>query len=53
MRAPKFGSPQNSDVFVDWLVEYDERDAEFFAGQGPAPCNAKSSAARVSLGARP
>ena len=30
MRAPKFGSPQYSDTFVDSLVEHDERDAEFF-----------------------
>jgi hypothetical protein len=29
--VPKFGSPQYSDAFVDWLVAEDERDPEFFA----------------------
>jgi hypothetical protein len=30
VHVPKFGSPQYSDAFVDWLVEQDERDPEFF-----------------------
>jgi hypothetical protein len=29
--VPKFGSPQYSDAFVDWLVEQHARDPEFFA----------------------
>src|SRR5919109_4208065 len=29
--VPKFGSPQYSEAFVDWLVEQDDRDPEFFA----------------------
>ena len=29
--VPKFGSPQYSDAFVDWLVAEHERDPEFFA----------------------
>jgi hypothetical protein len=29
--VPKFGSPQYSDAFVDWLVERHADDAEFFA----------------------
>jgi hypothetical protein len=28
--VPKFGSPQYSDAFVDWLVEEHARDPEFF-----------------------
>ncbi|MDX6400872.1 MAG: hypothetical protein QOF27_1478, partial [Gaiellaceae bacterium] len=32
VHVPKFGSPQYSDAFVDWLVAEDERDPEFFAG---------------------
>ena len=31
VHVPKFGSPQYSDAFVDWLVEQDARDPEFFA----------------------
>ena len=31
VHVPKFGSPQYSDAFVDWLVEQDERDPQFFA----------------------
>ncbi|MDX6401038.1 MAG: hypothetical protein QOF27_1644 [Gaiellaceae bacterium] len=31
VHVPKFGSPQYSDAFVDWLVAEDERDSEFFA----------------------
>ena len=31
VHVPKFGSPQYSDAFVDWLVEQDVRDPEFFA----------------------
>jgi hypothetical protein len=31
VHVPKFGSPQYSDAFVDWLVAEDERDPEFFA----------------------
>ena len=30
VHVPKFGSPQYSDAFVDWLVEQDERDPQFF-----------------------
>jgi hypothetical protein len=30
VHVPKFGSPQYSDAFVDWLVSERERDAEFF-----------------------
>jgi hypothetical protein len=30
VHVPKFGSPQYSDAFVDWLVSEQERDAEFF-----------------------
>jgi hypothetical protein len=30
VHVPKFGSPQYSDAFVDWLVEQDVRDPEFF-----------------------
>jgi hypothetical protein len=30
VHVPKFGSPQYSDAFVDWLVSEHERDAEFF-----------------------
>lgn len=29
--VPKFGSPQYSDAFVDWLVDEHARDPEFFA----------------------
>jgi hypothetical protein len=32
VHVPKFGSPQYSDAFVDWLVAEDERDAGFFPG---------------------
>jgi hypothetical protein len=28
--VPKFGSPQYSDAFVDWLVEEHARDPDFF-----------------------
>jgi hypothetical protein len=31
VHVPKFGSPQYSDAFVDWLVAEDERDPEFFS----------------------
>lgn len=31
VHVPKFGSPQYSDAFVDWLVGEHERDPEFFA----------------------
>lgn len=31
VHVPKFGSPQYSDAFVDWLVEQDARDPAFFA----------------------
>src|SRR3954454_6266061 len=31
VHVPKFGSPQYSDAFVDWLVGEDERDPDFFA----------------------
>jgi hypothetical protein len=31
VHVPKFGSPQYSDAFVDWIVEQDARDPEFFA----------------------
>jgi len=31
VHVPKFGSPQYSDAFVDWLVERDRHDPEFFA----------------------
>jgi hypothetical protein len=30
VHVPKFGSPQYSDAFVDWLVEQDARDPRFF-----------------------
>jgi len=30
VHVPKFGSPQYSDAFVDWLVAEQERDPEFF-----------------------
>lgn len=30
VHVPKFGSPQYSDAFVDWLVAENERDPEFF-----------------------
>jgi hypothetical protein len=30
VHVPKFGSPQYSDAFVDWLVAEDERDPKFF-----------------------
>jgi hypothetical protein len=30
VHVPKFGSPQYSDAFVDWLIAEDERDPEFF-----------------------
>jgi hypothetical protein len=30
VHVPKFGSPQYSDAFVDWLVAEDERDPQFF-----------------------
>jgi hypothetical protein len=30
VHVPKFGSPQYSDAFVDWLVEQDARDPSFF-----------------------
>jgi hypothetical protein len=30
VHVPKFGSPQYSDAFVDWLVGEYERDPEFF-----------------------
>ncbi len=36
VHVPKFGSPQYSDAFVDWLVVEHEHDPEFFA-------NAKTS----------
>jgi hypothetical protein len=31
VHVPKFGSPQYSDAFVDWLVSEHEHDAEFFS----------------------
>jgi hypothetical protein len=31
VHVPKFGSPQYSDAFVDWLVEQDAKDPQFFA----------------------
>ena len=31
VHVPKFGSPQYSDAFVDWIVERDRSDAQFFA----------------------
>jgi hypothetical protein len=31
VHVPKFGSPQYSDAFVDWLVEQDVRDPQFVA----------------------
>jgi hypothetical protein len=31
VHVPKFGSPQYSDAFVDWLIGEHERDPEFFA----------------------
>src|SRR6266516_693568 len=31
VHVPKFGSPQYSDAFVDWLVAENARDPEFFA----------------------
>ena len=30
VHVPKFGSPQYSDAFVDWLVDQDARDPRFF-----------------------
>jgi hypothetical protein len=30
VHVPKFGSPQYSDAFVDWLVAEHERDPQFF-----------------------
>jgi hypothetical protein len=30
VHVPKFGSPQYSDAFVDWLIGEHERDSEFF-----------------------
>ena len=30
VHVPKFGSPQYSDAFVEWLVERDRSDPEFF-----------------------
>jgi hypothetical protein len=30
VHVPKFGSPQYSDAFVDWLVEQDAKDPQFF-----------------------
>jgi EC042_2821-lke REase len=30
VHVPKFGSPQYSDAFVDWLVSEHERDPAFF-----------------------
>jgi hypothetical protein len=30
VHVPKFGSPQYSDAFVDWLVEEEQRDPGFF-----------------------
>jgi len=30
VHVPKFGSPQYSDAFVDWLVAEQQRDPEFF-----------------------
>lgn len=30
VHVPKFGSPQYSDAFVDWLLQQDERDPDFF-----------------------
>jgi len=31
VHVPKFGSPQYSDAFVDWLVGECERDPQFFS----------------------
>jgi hypothetical protein len=31
VHVPKFGSPQYSDAFVDWLVGEQQRDSQFFA----------------------
>jgi hypothetical protein len=31
VHVPKFGSPQYSDAFVDWLIGEHGRDPEFFA----------------------
>jgi EC042_2821-lke REase len=31
VHVPKFGSPQYSDAFVDWLVDQEAHDPEFFA----------------------
>jgi hypothetical protein len=31
VHVPKFGSPQYSDAFVDWLVDEHDHDAEFFS----------------------
>jgi hypothetical protein len=31
VHVPKFGSPQYSDAFVDWIVEHDRSDPAFFA----------------------
>jgi EC042_2821-lke REase len=30
VHVPKFGSPQYSDAFVDWIVDRDRSDADFF-----------------------
>jgi hypothetical protein len=30
VHVPKFGSPQYSDAFVDWLVSERQRDPQFF-----------------------
>src|SRR5256714_2359158 len=30
VHVPKFGSPQHSDAFVDWIVGEHDRDADFF-----------------------
>ena len=30
VHVPKFGSPQYSDAFVDWLVTEHQRDPQFF-----------------------
>jgi hypothetical protein len=31
VHVPKFGSPQYSDAFVDWVVGEHEHDAKFFS----------------------
>jgi hypothetical protein len=43
--VPKFGSPQYSDAFVDWLVDQHARDPEFFA-------HAKAQYTKTVRGAR-